>query len=120
MTTGQRQTLRADSMATPVTAAKRLGQIFDKLNQRIDNASRRSIVEFTYVAASPVFPILLDGPGFPVRGLTVMRVFDTAAVGTPIGAGVIDWTPTAEGVSIINMSGVTAGSTFRITLEMVG
>lgn len=118
--TAQRQTIRTNTMATPESAAKRLNEVFTQVNQRIDAVAKRRIVEFDYVAASPVFPINLDGPGFPVRGVVVMRIFQLDAPTTPLGAGVIDWVPTESGVAIYNLTGVSAGSSYRIALEMIG
>ena len=65
-------------------------------------------------------PVRLDGPGFPVRGVVVMRIFQLDAPTTPLGAGVIDWVPTESGVAIYNLTGVSAGSSYRIALEMIG
>lgn len=118
--TGQRQTIRTNAMATPEAAAKRLNDVFNQVNQRIDAVSRREIVEFDYVAASPVLPLYLQSPGFPVRGIVVMRIFLLDSPNNPIGAGPIDWYPTEEGVAIIGLTGVTAGNSYRIALEMIG
>lgn len=118
--TAQRQTLRAQDLSSPGTAAKRLNQVTDKLNQRIDGVARRKVVKFDLVAESPVFPVYLDGPGFPVEGVVVMRIYRLDAPTTPLGAGSIDWIPTESGVAIYALGGVTSGNSYRIALEMIG
>jgi len=120
MTNAYKQTLRTKDVATPDGIAKTVGSIIDKLNERIDSASRRSIVEFDLVAESPVFPINLQSPGFPVRGVVVMRVYRLDAPQTPLTAGSVDWYPTEEGLAIISLAGVTAGLSFRVALELIG